>query len=285
MAQGKHSDEKVLYVGDSRVRQHKNSETTPRDYTAYPGKSETFIPNFLLKEWIVATVFMVGFMLLIISKPAPLGETPANPMNTDFIPMPDWYFLFLYQLLKYAYTADAYTVFGTVILPGLLFGALTLAPFLDSGEERRFYKRPIASSLMILSLVAVVYLTYVSWTHYQHELDKKNPGGKAVQEEKKKPEKKKAKAVALVAEDDPANKNVYQKSTCLMCHGTDLKGMPPGVPTLLGIGDKYSKEEITKIIKEGIGTMTAQYDANIAKGLTDQDLDSLAEWLSKQKSE
>jgi len=284
MSQGHHSDENVLYVGDSRVKQ-KNNTNTPRDYTAYPGKSETFIPNFLLKEWIVATVFMVGFLLLIINEPAPLGETPANPTNTDFIPMPDWYFLFLYQILKYAYTADAYVVFGTVILPGLLFGALTLVPFLDTGEERRFYQRPITSILMILSLAAVVYLTYVSWTHYQHELDKKNPKGEAVQSEKKKPEKKKPKSVALVAEDDPANANVYQKSTCLMCHGTDLKGMPPAVPALLGVGDKHSKDEILKIIKEGVGSMTAQYDANIDKGLTDSDIVALAEWLSKQKSE
>jgi menaquinol-cytochrome c reductase cytochrome b/c subunit len=284
MAQGNHSNEKVIYVGDSRVPQRTN-EFIPRDYSAYPGKSETFIPNFLLKEWIVATVFMVGFLLLIINEPAPLGETPANPANTDFIPMPDWYFLFLYQLLKYPYTAETYVVFGTVILPGLLFGALTLAPFLDRGEERRFYQRPISSLLMGISLAAVVYLTYVSWTHYQDELAKKNPEG-VVEEKAGKKEKKpkKAAAVALVDEDNPANKDVYQKSTCVACHGTDLKG-GPAAPTLRGIGSKYSKEDILGIIKNGQGSMGAQYDANIAMGLTDENINALAEWLGKQKSE
>jgi menaquinol-cytochrome c reductase cytochrome b/c subunit len=281
MASGNHSNEKVLYVGDSRVPQ-RGKETLPRDYSAYPGKSETFIPNFLLKEWIVATVFMVGFLLLIINEPAPLGATPANPSNTEFIPMPDWYFLFLYQLLKYPYVSETYVVFGTVILPGLLFGALTLAPFLDRGDERRFYQRPISTALMLLSLAAVVYLTYISWTHYQEELEKRGLKEPSAKEEQKKPEEKKpAKAAALVAADDPAYKNVYQKATCVMCHGTDLKGSV----SLLGVGDKYSKDEIMDIIKNGKGSMGAQYDANIAQGLTDADLNSLAEWLSKQKSE
>ena len=91
------------------------------------------------------------------------------------------------------------------------------------------------------------------------------------------------KPAVLVAESDPANKNVYQKSTCIMCHGTDLKGTMG--PSLLGVGDKHDKDGIMKIIKEGIGSMGAQYDANLSQGLTDADMNALAEWLSKQKAQ
>lgn len=72
MAHGNNSKEKVVYVGDSRVRRG-NGFITPPDYTAYPGKSEAFIPNFLLKEWMVGVVVLVGILVLTISEPAPLG--------------------------------------------------------------------------------------------------------------------------------------------------------------------------------------------------------------------
>src|SRR5690606_1069714 len=67
-----------------------------------------------------------------------------------------------------------YVVLGTMGVPGVMFGALLLAPFLDTGKERRFYRRPIASTLMILALISVTYLTKVSWDHYQHQLEVNN---------------------------------------------------------------------------------------------------------------
>lgn len=292
MAHGHKSDEKVVYVGDSRVVK-KTQKLIPRDYSAYPGKSEAFIPNFLLKEWMVGVVVLLGIMVLVISEPAPLGY-PADPKNTAFIPMPDWYFLFMYQLLKYPYTSENYVVFGTVIVPGLLFGGLLLAPFLDTGKERRFYKRPIASTLMFLSLIAVSYLTYTSWAHYQHELTEKGIIPEHIKREEEMHaakgsggesggKKQPAKAAAIVAADDPGA-TIYQKATCLACHGKDLKGMPSGgVPALLGIGDTMTKDQILEVMKNGKGNMPAVYKANIDKGLTDADIDKLANWLAMQK--
>ncbi|BFT71459.1 MULTISPECIES: menaquinol-cytochrome c reductase cytochrome b/c subunit [Paenibacillus] len=296
MAHGHKSDEKIVYVGDSRViKKTQEQRLIPRDYSAYPGKSEAFIPNFLLKEWMVGVVVLVGMLVLVMSDPAPLGY-PADPKNTAFIPMPDWYFLFMYQLLKYPYTSGDYVVLGAVVVPGLLFGGLMLAPFLDTGKERRFYRRPIASSLMILSLIACTYLTYTSWDHYQFELKEKNiipehikreeelhankgaaAGGGAAKDTKKAP--------AIVAADDPGAE-IYKKATCLSCHGAGLKGMPAsGVPALLGVGDKHSQDEILNIVKNGKGNMGKQYQANIDKGLTDADITKLTEWLSKQKAQ
>lgn len=288
------SDEKVVYVGDSRVRK-RTKVYVPRDYSSYPGKSEAFVPNFLLKEWMVAVVVLVGILVLVITEPPPLGY-PADPTNTSFIPMPDWYFLFLYQLLKYPYTSDQFVVMGTLVVPGIMFGALLLAPFLDTGKERRFYKRPIASSLMFLSLIAIGYLTVVSWDHYQEELKITNTIPEHIKREQELHEAlekgtqpptpgKNTQLPAIVAEDDPGAQ-VYAKSTCLQCHGEDLKGMSTaGIPALRGIGDKYSKDEILGIIKEGKGAMAPQYDMNISMGLTDQELDQLADWLSRQKAE
>ena len=287
---GKDNNEKIVYVGDSRVPKPTKVHIPP-DYSAYPGKSEAFIPNFLLKEWMVGCVFLVGVLVLTVSHPAPLGY-PADPTNTGFIPMPDWYFLFMYQLLKYPYMADEFIVLGTVGIPGLAFSALLLAPFLDKSPERRFYRRPVTSAAMLLSLAAIVYLTNVSWTHYQHELEVNGVTPEHIEREEKMREEREAReageeppkeATSVVFEDDPAAE-VYQKATCVACHGTDLRGNG-GVPGLIGVGDRYTEEEIAGIIHDGKGGMAPQYEENIKKGLTEEEINSLITWLAQQKAE
>lgn len=233
MAHGPKSEdeEKIIYVGDSRVRKGAGF-ITPPDYTAYPGKSEAFIPNFLLKEWMVGVVVLVGILVLTISEPAPLGY-PANP-SASVIPMPDWYFLFLYQYLKYPYASGDYVLLGVLGVSGVAFGALLLAPFLDTGKERRFYKRPIASSLMILSVLSVFYLTNVAWTHYKHELEASGQKPEHIQREEEAHEKAEQglptsnapgqqQEVAIVEKDDPAMET-FKKAGCIGCHAADMKG-------------------------------------------------------------
>lgn len=233
----------------------------------------------------VGVVVLVGFLVLTIAHPAPLGY-PADPMNAAFIPMPDWYFLFMYQLLKYPYVSGDYVVLGVMGIPGLAFGALLLAPFLDTGKERRFYRRPIASSLMLLSLISCVYLTKVSWDHYQHQLEESGTKPEHIVREEKAREAyekgqpapsavKRAKPVAIVAEDDPAYGLI--KQNCMACHATDLNG-GSGIPALRGIGDQFSLEELHDVVTNGNGNMPAFKDK-----LSTAEIDQIATWLSKQK--
>ncbi|PZD93554.1 menaquinol-cytochrome C reductase [Paenibacillus sambharensis] len=291
MSESYKAKERVVYVGDSRVRKG-NMPNVPADYTSYPGKSEAFIPNFLLKEWMVGCVVLVGFLVLTITHPAPLGY-PADPTNGAFIPMPDWYFLFIYQLLKYPYLSENYVVLGTIGIPGIAFGALLLAPFLDTGKERRFYRRPIASSLMILSLIACVYLTKVSWDHYTHELEKTNTIPEHIEREEKAREAamagqerpnytKQPELPAVVDAGDPATSII--QAQCLSCHGTEYEGRG-NIPPLRGVGDKYSKEEIAEIVTNGRGGMPAFGEG---KGgnveLSAEEIDQVSTWLAKQKA-
>lgn len=289
MSQGHKSNEKVVYVGDSRVKRN-NMDFTPPDYTAYPGKSEAFIPNFLLKEWMVGCVVLVGFLIWVMVEPAPLGY-PADPTNASFIPMPDWYFLFLYQFLKYPYVSEKFVILGTMGIPAIMFGGLLLAPFLDTGKERRFYRRPIASSLMILSLAAVVYLTTVSWSHYQGQLEKNGMIPEhheraaevkaALERGEERPNPLKtadAEVPAVIDAEDPAM-TVYQ-SQCFGCHAADLSG--DYGPALLGIGNTHSVEELNDIITLGAGggAMPA-----FESQLSSEEIDQLAIWLAKQTQE
>ena len=283
----KDSQEKVVYVGDSRVKKSGRRPNIPPDYSAFPGKSEAFIPNFLLKEWMVGVVVLVGFLVLTISHPAPLGY-PADPTNTSFIPMPDWYFLFLYQFLKYPYVSGDYVVLGILGVPLVMFGALLCAPFLDRGKERRFYKRPIASSLMILSLISCVYLTYVAWDHYQEQLEELGIVPEHIQreeearraaergEERPNPVKREETKIAVVDANDPITSVI--QANCLACHGSDYQGQA-SIPALAGVGDKYSKEELADIVTNGRGQMPA-----FGERLSAEEIDQIAEWLAKQKT-
>jgi menaquinol-cytochrome c reductase cytochrome b/c subunit len=283
----KDSQEKVVYVGDSRVRKSGRRPNIPPDYSAFPGKSEAFVPNFLLKEWMVGVVVLVGFLVLTISHPAPLGY-PADPTNTSFIPMPDWYFLFLYQFLKYPYVSGDYVVLGILGVPLVMFGALLCAPFLDRGKERRFYKRPIASTLMFLSLISCVYLTYIAWDHYQDQLEdlgivpehilREEEARRAAErgEEPKTPGQQEDQKVAVVDANDPITSVIQQN--CLACHGSDYQGQR-NIPALAGVGDKYSKEELADIVTNGRGQMPAFGDR-----LSAEEIDQIATWLAKQKT-
>ena len=83
---------------------------------------------------------------------------------------------------------------------------------------------------------------------------------------------------------DEAGYEIYQNSTCLNCHGTDLMGSS-FAPTLRGIGDKYTADEIHDIIINGKGIMAGQLQDNLNKGLTEDDLQVLADWLAKQQTQ
>ncbi len=251
-----HRGKGMKFVGDSRVPAERKPNI-PKDYSEYPGKTEAFWPNFLLKEWMVGAVFLVGFLMLTISHVPPL-ERIADPTDSSYIPTPDWYFLFLYQLLKYKYTSGDYIVIGTVVIPGIAFGGLLLAPFLDRGPERRPIKRPIASGLMLLALASIVYLTYEAVSTHDWEAAAKQ--GAIVKE--------------VEINKDHEGYQVWSKqATCKGCHGESMSGNPGVAPAVFEHG--YSKEEVIEIITNGKGAMSG----GLFNG-TPEELEKLADYIA-----
>ncbi|WP_175614739.1 menaquinol-cytochrome c reductase cytochrome b/c subunit [Piscibacillus halophilus] len=245
----------MKFVGDSRVPDKESRNKIPKDYSEYPGRTEAFWPNFLLKEWLVGAVFLIGFLCLVAAAPSPL-EQQADPNNSSYIPLPDWYFLFLYELLKYEYAAAEYVVIGTVIIPGLGFGALLLAPFLDVGPDRKPSKRPIATGLMILGVAATIWLTYESAAHVNWD-ERADYSVEAVPD-------------VEIDEEHPGYE-VFANN-CLSCHGDSLQGNPGLGPSLVGI--PYNEDQIKDIAQNGIGEMPSdQFDG------TDEELNQLAEFI------
>lgn len=246
----------MKFVGDSRIKQGPTVSRIPKDYSEYPGRTEAFWPNFLLKEWLVGAVFLVGFLILTLAHPAPLGGL-ADPTNASFIPLPDWYFLFLYELLKYKFASGSFILLGMLVIPGLGFGALLLAPFLDNGPGRRPHQRPVAVGMMLLGLASVIWLTYTSAAPVDWE-------ARAESDQPIPPSD-----TEVVIDTEHAGYAPYETS-CLACHGAELEGT--AAPTLVGID--FSAEELADIAVNGIGTMPADQFTG-----TDEELEQLVDFI------
>lgn len=249
----------MKFVGDSRIKANNRMPNVPKDYSEYPGKTEAFWPNFLLKEWMVGAIFLIGYLIVTVAHPSPL-ERQADPTDTTYIPVPDWYFLQMYQLLKYEFASGPYNVVGAIIIPGLAITALMLVPFMDTSKERRPFKRPIPTGFMLLAFAAIFYLTYESVKNHDWEAAKAQG---QIREE------------AEIDESDPGYE-IYLGSSCINCHGDSLAG---GVgPSLVNTG--LTTEEIVDIAHDGVGGMPG----GTFEG-TDEELEVLAEFISKLGTE
>ena len=115
-----------------------------------------FFPQQVFKDTVAIFIaFSILFTLAIAAK-VPL-ERLADPTDTSYIPRPEWYFLFLFQLLKL--TEGPMEVVGTVVLPTLAILALFAIPFLDRGKVTRVTKRVTAFGVVILAGIGWAGLT------------------------------------------------------------------------------------------------------------------------------
>jgi menaquinol-cytochrome c reductase cytochrome b/c subunit len=89
----------------------------------------------------------------------PLYTEKADPGTTNFIPRPDWYFYFLFYLLRIFKWPDS-VILATVGIPTILMVLLFALPFLDTSRERRIQRRPVALVTAILVVISMGVLTY-----------------------------------------------------------------------------------------------------------------------------
>jgi cytochrome c553 len=88
-----------------------------------------------------------------------LYEHEADPGTTSFIPRPDWYFYFLFYLLRIFKWPES-VILGTVGIPTILLILMIALPFLDLRRERRLVRRPVAVVAVVLTALSMGVLTY-----------------------------------------------------------------------------------------------------------------------------
>jgi ubiquinol-cytochrome c reductase cytochrome b subunit len=121
--------------------------------------SETFYPRQVYMDAVVMLGIFAILVVLAIMVPFPLADK-ANPYDTTFVPVPEWYFLFYYQLLKYVH--GPLEPFATWVLPAVFFLGLLLWPFIDRSRTRHPAARPEALAVGGVFLVIVFALLGIS---------------------------------------------------------------------------------------------------------------------------
>jgi ubiquinol-cytochrome c reductase cytochrome b subunit len=115
-----------------------------------------FYPQQAFKDTIAIFVaFVVLFTLALIAR-VPL-ERLADPTDNAYIPRPEWYFLFLFQTLKFF--EGPLEMVGSIVLPGLAMLALILVPFVDRSQMVRVTKRTVAAGVLLLAALGWTGLT------------------------------------------------------------------------------------------------------------------------------
>jgi menaquinol-cytochrome c reductase cytochrome b/c subunit len=88
-----------------------------------------------------------------------LYDAPADPGTINFVPRPDWYFYFLFYLLRIFKWPET-VLLGTIGIPTICLLLLLAIPFVDTRTERRLSRRPVAIVASILVVLSMGVLTY-----------------------------------------------------------------------------------------------------------------------------
>ncbi len=127
-----------------------------KKYKEKKAAGERFFPHSIAKDAVVSLFIFILLLGLVVFVGVP-SEPPANPSDTSYIPRPEWYFLWTFQLLKYfpgQFEGVAILGLGLAIFVGL-FGL----PFFDRSPKRHPLNRPVASTAMVAIVLGMVLLT------------------------------------------------------------------------------------------------------------------------------
>jgi ubiquinol-cytochrome c reductase cytochrome b subunit len=226
-------------------------------------KSEPFYPRQVMMDLSLTALLIVGLGVLAFFARVPLGPA-ADPANAQYVPRPEWYYLPIFQWLKYWHGSAS--VIGILVIPMILVVALIALPFLDRSVERRPWKRPAAMGAYLFVMCALVGLGLRS-----EYLDKHDPGvakqlalQKTEEDEYMRkpfePELSSASlAAANVALADPLaakGKTVFEGRSCNGCHGDGGVGTA-AAPALIGISAEFTPDQLAALFKHPTAKMTA----------------------------
>jgi len=198
-----------------------NNRASP---SAAPGGCP-FYPNHLFVEALVAVLTLAALVLAALVWQVPLEEM-ANPGDSTYVPRPEWYFLFYFQLLKYF--DGSLVVVGTFILPVLVLALLVFLPFFDKGETTDIRKRPMAAAAGLAGVISIAALTALSVVE-----DESHTRIRMV-------------LPPVTEQQIAAGKETFNKF-CMLCHHMDGKGGFMA-PDLSQIGARVSRTYIEQVI-------------------------------------
>ena len=184
-----------------------------REYAQLKAKGKPFFPYAVAKDSIMAAIVVLTIVFLSLLFGAELGPK-ADPTTTTYVPRPEWYFFFLFELLRVIKPPEL-TPLATIGIPTICMILIILLPFIDRSPERRPERRPVATFTGIFVIGAMAYLTFLG----------ANAGSPNEIEYK-------------VGPKYEAGKLVAAQSGCLACHKIGENGNGGPGPNLTGDRDQ-----------------------------------------------
>jgi len=129
-------------------------------YTEFKNQGHPFWPYSIVEDMILAAVLLLVILGLLVTLGVPL-ESRADPTNTSYVPRPDWYFMFLFQMLK-LFPGELEWV-GAGLFPPLAILLLFLLPLYDRSPWRSPSRRPFAMVVAVAIALAIAALTYAAY--------------------------------------------------------------------------------------------------------------------------
>src|SRR5246500_2815392 len=129
-----------------------------RDYAILKAQGKPFFPYAVTKDAVMACVVMAVIIAMSLVLGAGLAAK-ANPTTTTYVPRPEWYFFFLFEVLR-VIKPPSLVPLATIGIPTIAMILLFLLPFYDRGPARRPERRPIATTAGIATIGVIAFLTY-----------------------------------------------------------------------------------------------------------------------------
>jgi menaquinol-cytochrome c reductase cytochrome b/c subunit len=192
-------------------------------YAQAKQKGVKFWPDIIYKDLLISLAFFI-LLVILATFVGVAAEPKADPSDASYVPRPEWYFLFLFEMLKFVPPKLEWV--GATVIPGIAVLAMFLLPFFDRNPRRHWKQRKIALAIMGVIVLGMVGLTVraVATTPVQEETT----------------------VAGTLAEQVVAGQDLYSVN-CVECHGADGEGGEIiGVEGLEGVVVKpiHSKDEM-----------------------------------------
>jgi len=210
-----------------------------REYSILKNAGKPFFPYAVAKDSLMAVIVMAVIIFLAIVLGAELGPK-ANPTTTTYVPRPDWYFFFLFEVLRVMKNVPKFTDMATIGVPTICMILLFLLPFYDRSPERRIERRPVALAAGLATIFAMAYLTYSgASTGSPNSVDMKAP----------------SRLTASQVSVFNAGELVVGQSGCLACHVLGENGNNGPGPPLTHIGSILRPAAIASTLRNPTAPM------------------------------
>jgi quinol-cytochrome oxidoreductase complex cytochrome b subunit len=219
------------------------------EYELLKKKGKPFFPYAVMKDSTMALLVVGVIVLMSIVLGAEQGPK-ADPTSTTYVPRPEWYFFFLFELLRVIKPPELVPI-ATIGIPTICMVLLLLLPFYDLCPELNSDLLKIATTAGVLTIVAMAYLTFLG----------ANAGSPTEIEME-------------VAPQYEAGKEVVASAGCLACHNIGENGNHGPGPELTHIAERVPRAAIVRSVEIGPGIMPSYRD------LPPKKLNELADFLA-----